>query len=71
MSVNYAREIEVESHSHFDSVRVDDPTLKAYVMNVFKAGRSNEHAVRITGLPVSVVSKYRNEFDKEKRNKDK
>lgn len=68
MSENYALGVQVDSIPiDQDGLRVDHPRLKEYMINGFKLGWSNEHIIRITGLPTSVVSDGRSKWEKERK----
>lgn len=69
MSEAFAKEVEVESPTMQDNMRVDHPVLLEYMQNGFKLGYSNEHICRITGLPASVVSAGRSKYSKKKPKK--
>ncbi len=58
--------VSVESPK-FQGVRVDHERLQAGMLTLLKQGYSNEHIMRVIGVPQEVVSKARNRYEKEKR----
>ncbi len=58
--------VSVESPT-FQGVRVDHERLQSGILTLLKQGYSNEHIMRVIGVPQEVVSRTRNKFEKEKR----
>lgn len=65
----FALQVQVESPTITDGLRVDHPRLKEYILNGIKLGWGNEHICRVTGAPPELVSKVRSTAEKEKRQK--
>jgi hypothetical protein len=64
----HANEVSVDSHILPDSgLRADHERLRETAMNCFRMGWGNEQTCRVTGLVASIVSKYRHEYDKERK----
>ena len=55
-----------EGAQEYQGMRVDHPELLRGVKNLLKLGYSNEHIVRIIGLPPSVVDRERNKWNASK-----
>jgi hypothetical protein len=66
MNDAFANQVAVESPTIQDGLRADHPRLRDYAMIAFAKGHGNEHVVRITGLPIELVTKYRHQFQKER-----
>lgn len=65
MAEHFANEVAVESELLPDSgLRWDHPRLRETAMNCFKQGWGNQETCKVTGLPGSVVSKYRAEYER-------
>lgn len=69
MADAFALQVEVESPTMTDGLRVDHPRLKEYILNGVKLGWGNEHIAKVTGAPSELISKVRSAFEKEKRQK--
>jgi hypothetical protein len=65
----FAFQVQTESPTIQDGLRVDHPDLKAYIRNGIKLGWGNERLCKVIGAPPELVSKVRSQYEKEKRTK--
>lgn len=65
----FALQVQTESPTMTDGLRVDHPVLKEYIQNGVRKGWGNEHICRVTGAPPELVSKYRSQLEKQKHRK--
>lgn len=65
----FALQVQVESPTMTDGLRVDHPDLKEYIKNGIRLGWGNERICKVVGAPPELVSKIRSAIDKEKRQK--
>ena len=63
----FALDVQVESPTMTDGLRVDHPDIKEYIKNGVKLGWGNEHICRVVGAPPELVSKIRSQVEKEKQ----
>jgi len=59
--------VEVLDPPTHNGVAIDNRRLREYIRNGIKLGWGNEHIVRVTGAAPEIVSKTRNQVEKEKR----
>lgn len=65
----FALQVQVESPTMTDGLRVDHPDLKEYIKNGIRLGWGNERICKVVGAPPELVSKVRSAMEKEKRQK--
>jgi hypothetical protein len=65
----FALQVEVESPTLDQGLRVDHPDIKEYIINGIKMGWGNERICKVVGVPGDIVSKVRSNFEKERRTK--
>lgn len=65
----FALQVQVDSPTMTDGLRVDHPDLKEYIKNGIKMGWGNERICQVVGAPPEIVSKIRSQVEKEKKAK--
>lgn len=65
----FAFQVQTDSPTIQDGLRVDHPDLKAYIRNGIKLGWGNERICKVIGVPPELVSKVRSQIEKEKQKK--
>lgn len=51
-------------------VRIDHPSIRSFVIQMAKDGRTKEDAVKLTGCTYEVVDRYYQEFKKSQRKEE-
>lgn len=65
----FAMQVQVDSPTMTDGLRVDHPDLKEYIKNGIKLGWGNEHICKVVGAPPELVTKIRSQVEREKKAK--
>lgn len=66
MSDAYALQIQVESPTIQDGLRIDHPDLRAYTKTAILKGWNNERVCKVIGVPQEFVDKVRHSIKKNK-----
>lgn len=60
------RFVSVEGPATYQGVRVDNPTIAAYIKTMVKQGRRTEDIMRVVGMPAEVIHRYQEEHRRER-----
>lgn len=63
----FALQVQTESPTMTDGLRVDHPAMKEYIQGCVRNGLGNERICQLSGAPQEVVDKIRHAIMKEKR----